>query len=119
MFENVKVGDEVALMSRGWQDFLPQKAVVTAVTRTQFTADEQRFLRSDGRGYGSHRFWAEPWTAAHQDALDQHERQQYIRQLRNHIERCVMRWTPDQIEQATAVLTEAGLMRDDSPERHR
>lgn len=112
MFEGVKVGDEVAIMSHG----VPKKVMVTAVTKTQFSAGEKRYLRSDGRGYGdpTGRFWAEPWTAAHQDKIDQNERQQHTRKLRGRIERHTMRWTPDQIEQATAVLTEAGLMRDDT-----
>lgn len=114
MFENVKVGDEVALISHDWRDIPLRKAVITAVTKTQFMADEQRFLRSDGRGYGASRFWSEPWTAEHQNTIDQNERRQHIRQLRGRIGRCVMRWTLDQLEQATAVLDEAGLMRDDT-----
>lgn len=114
MFENVKVGDEVALMSHGLRDTPPRKAVVTAVTKTQFQADGKRYLRSNGREYGSHRCWVELWTDAHQDAIDQHEHREYIRQLRERIERGVIRWTPDKIEQAAAVLTEAGLMRNDA-----
>ena len=49
MFDDVKVGDEVAIMSSGCRD-APRKAVVTAVTKTQFRAGEHRYLRSDGRG---------------------------------------------------------------------
>lgn len=112
MFENVKVGDEVAIMSSGCRD-APRKAVVTAVTKTQFRAGEHRYLRSDGRGYGdpTGRFWAEPWTDEHQKQLDQYVRRRKERKLCHAIMVCIEAMPLEVLEQTVKVLQEADLMR--------
>lgn len=71
MFENIKIGDKVILVSSNHRFENDRVCAVTAVTPKRFTANGRTFNRGDGTSYPREKFyWGSPMWRAVEAAPD-------------------------------------------------
>ena len=94
---SLKVGDKVIIYGRYGVKSI---ATIDRITKTQIVVDDgTKFRKSDGMQVG-HNMWSSYSciAIATKERVEKMERERYIRNMRNYIERCLNRFNDKQLE---------------------